>query len=120
MKPGGNFDTEMIGQFFKTPASTYVLSDSYGAYNYSPNSNGGFALNMDYDGDGIMDSPLWAVGQPVWTFDFFRPRHHGGNSMVGSVDKRMANFAFADRHVELRTFRQWLDDYQHMWGDPPN
>jgi len=76
-------------------------------------------MTVDYDGDGIDDRTWWALLNATSAFDGSRPRHHGGNSMVGSVDERRANVAFADLHVELLTFRQWLDDYQHMWGDKP-
>ena len=71
----------------------------------------------DFDGDGVVDSPIDAAGNPAssWAFGLFRPRHHGGNSLVGNMDERGANFAFIDTRVEYRTMRQYLENFQNMW-----
>ena len=111
---GDSFDDEMIGSIYTLGPNTCLLTDAYTAYVYAPHR---LRLMIDVDGDGIIDSPINAWNQPsTWTFGFFRPRHYGGNSMVGSVDERGANFTFVDGHVEYRTFRQWLDNDSNIWG----
>ncbi len=105
-----------ITELYKLGPNVCLFTDAYSVYVIAPNSFA-YPLVQDMDGDQIIDSPPNALSPTsTWTFNYFRPRHLGGNSMVGSVDERGANFTFVDGHVEYRTFRQWLDNHANMWG----
>ena len=105
-----------ITELYKLGPNVCLFTDAYSVYVIAPNSFA-YPLVQDMDGDLIIDSPPNALSPTsTWTFNYFRPRHLGGNSMVGSVDERGANFTFVDGHVEYRTFRQWLDNHANMWG----
>jgi prepilin-type processing-associated H-X9-DG protein len=110
------FDEFMITRLYEVSDNTFLLTDAYTAYVYVPN-HPWYPVVYDRDGDGIDDSPIDAAASPEssWAFNFFRPRHHGGNSLVGSLDERGANFAFLDAHVEYRTMREYLENDQEMW-----
>ena len=72
----------------------------------------------DFDGDGTNDSPIQADTGNTWAFGYFRPRHIGGDSLDGTIDSRKANVLFPDLHVKLRSFRQWLENDNNLWGNP--
>ena len=103
-----------------TPPTAYLLTDAYGFYIESPVVR---PINVDWDEDGILDSNSdmlsWA-GPPdiasTWHYySWFRPRHPAG-SLTGTVDTKGANFMFTDLHVSFRSFRQWLDNENEIWG----
>lgn len=99
------------------PMTTYVLADSYGYYNYSPQT---WPFDWDEDLDGINDTNT-NVNPPSQShiyYNNFRPRHPVG-SFTGSVDRRGGNFLFWDGHVDYLMFREWLNNKDDLWGGTP-
>ena len=101
----------------RLPQEMCLFTDAYTIYVIAP-SHPSYLPVVDFDGDGTNDSPIQADTGNTWAFGYFRPRHIGGDSLGGTIDSRKANVLFPDLHVKLRTFRQWLENDNNLWGNP--
>jgi general secretion pathway protein G len=92
----------------RVPRTTFLLTDGFGIQVYSPTSGYG-PLDTDNDGDGLNDtySGEYAASQPWNIYNRARPTRHNGS----------ANYLFADGHVSLLSLKQWISDYDQVWGE---
>ena len=78
----------------RVPVTTYLVADALTDAIYTP-TYGTWALQVDYDGDGILDS--YQMNQP---YNMFAPRHNNSGDMLfpdGAVKtKRGVDFALND------------------------
>jgi prepilin-type N-terminal cleavage/methylation domain-containing protein/prepilin-type processing-associated H-X9-DG protein len=79
--------------------------------------NSSWALNFDYDKDGVIDScvnELFSIGPYNGVFPV-----HGGKGQLSNKNfgmGRYANFLFADGSVRLLHISQWAKNEGRMWG----
>jgi prepilin-type N-terminal cleavage/methylation domain-containing protein/prepilin-type processing-associated H-X9-DG protein len=90
--PGGLLHTSRALE--RVPVTTYLAADALTDAIYTP-TYGTWALVVDYDGDGILDS--YRMDQP---YNMFAPRHNNSGDMLftdGAVNtKRGVDFALND------------------------
>ena len=90
--PGGLLHTSRALE--RVPVTTYLVADALTDAIYTP-TYGTWALVVDYDGDGILDS--YQMNQP---YNMFAPRHNNNGDMLftdGAVNtKRGVDFALND------------------------
>lgn len=89
----------------KVPRTTFLLTDGFGISIYSPTDG---PLDTDVDGDGLKDtySGENAFSQPWNIYNRARPTRHN----------KRANYLFADGHVSLLSLKQWVSNYDQVWG----
>lgn len=107
----------------KVPADVFLACDAKTDWNengttvLNPN-NANWPLNVDSDGDGVLDSNSGELFSPTSSSDptpigiqynGFAPRHMGGG-----------NFVFADGSVRWISVREWATNADGLWGAGDN
>ncbi len=111
-KAGGSM---RLGQ---VPPSAFLVGESTNIVIYSPTV---FPIDVDTDGDGVLDSnnSLFTSNMQV-IYNNFVFHHNRKNATAGpNVLRTMtdqANVCFADGSAHVVTREQWLKNYQGMWG----
>jgi len=94
----------------KVPSEVYLGVDggamgSRGHTTYNPGGSGSWALTVDVDFDGVLDSHSGVfVGYPP-------PFNH-----IDPVHNRTANFLFADGSTKRLWIKDWAQNINGMWG----
>jgi len=102
--------------------ATMIIADNHnrnwgnGDYNwfasiYTPR---GWPLNVDWDGDGILDSAHYWIAGPNGS-----PSHNGPYNAIGFWHLgKGANMSFSDGHVKTVTIETWVtnDNSSGLWG----
>jgi prepilin-type processing-associated H-X9-DG protein len=83
---------------------------------YSP-LPGMFPLNVDFDGDGVLDSNLSILGVSRGAqFNHMALRHGGKRQSKKFFYFSAANMVFADGSARPVNVRDWAKNVDHMWG----
>jgi prepilin-type N-terminal cleavage/methylation domain-containing protein/prepilin-type processing-associated H-X9-DG protein len=97
-----SYDTGTL-KLAKVPSNWFLLMDAASYWVYCPAY---WPITVDTDGDGIPDTNSSLTSATVYYYNLARPKRHHGS----------ANYLYSDGHVELRSYKQWLSNYEGMWG----
>jgi prepilin-type processing-associated H-X9-DG protein/prepilin-type N-terminal cleavage/methylation domain-containing protein len=90
------------------PQNWFFVTDASGQLVYSPlPARWTLSGGADTDGDGVIDT-FSGFASAYWQhYNYARAKRHQGK----------ANYLFSDGHVSSRTFKQWLNDEDGLWGE---